>query len=266
MVEAMKTAVVTGASAGIGEATARALAAAGFRVVLGARRLARVSEIAAEINAASAGRLPGGAAGGMPEAVALALDVADAASVAAFADRLTQGPPVQLLVNNAGMAYGLDPVSQASDDDWRTMWEINVLGVMRMTRSLLPALLASGDGHIVNIGSVAGFETYVGGAGYTGTKHALRALTRTLRLELVGQPVRITEIDPGMVETEFSRVRFRGDEERARSVYRGMQPLTGDDVAACVVFAATRPAHVNIDEMVVRPLDQATAQIVHRRG
>ncbi len=253
---AAKTAVVTGASAGIGEATARALAAAGFQVILGARRLQRVSQIADDINRGAA---PGAGAG----AQGLALDVADAASVEAF---VAQVPRLDLLVNNAGMAFGLDPVGKASDDDWRIMWETNVLGVMRMTRGLLPALLASGAGHVINIGSVSGFETYVGGAGYTSTKHALRALTRTLRMELLGQPVRITEIDPGLVDSEFTRVRFHGDEERARSVYKGMQPLVGQDIAECVVWAATRPAHVNIDEMVVRPLDQATAQMVHRRG
>jgi NADP-dependent 3-hydroxy acid dehydrogenase YdfG len=251
MDDALKIAVVTGASSGIGEATARALAAAGFRVLLGARRVERLRQIAAEINAQS------------PVAIPLALDVADSSSVAAFA---AQVPRLHLLVNNAGGALGMEPIAEARDDDWRTMWEVNVLGVMRMTRALLPALLATGDGHLVNIGSIAGFETYAGGAGYTGVKHALRALTRTLRLELLGRPVRVTEVDPGMVETEFSRVRFHGDEERARSVYRGLQPLTGADVAECVVWAATRPSHVNIDEIVVRPRDQATAHHLNRRA
>jgi NADP-dependent 3-hydroxy acid dehydrogenase YdfG len=249
--QAGKIAVVTGASSGIGAASARALAAAGFRVVLGARRVERLLEIAREINAAGAG-----------EAVALTLDVADAASVAAFAAGV---PRVHLLVNNAGGAQGLEPIAEARDDDWRTMWEVNVLGLMRMTRALLPALLASGDGQVVNLGSVAGFETYAGGAGYTSVKHAVRAISRTLRLELLGKPVRVTEIDPGMVETEFSQVRFRGDQEKASAVYRGMQPLTAADVADCVVWAATRPSHVNVDEIVVRPRDQATAHHVHRR-
>jgi NADP-dependent 3-hydroxy acid dehydrogenase YdfG len=253
MVEPAKTAVVTGASSGIGEATARALAAAGFQVVLGARRLERLREIAAEIDARS----------GAAAATAWRLDVADPASVADFAARV---PHVHLLVNNAGGALGLEPIAEAREDDWRTMWEVNVLGVMRMTRALLPALLASGDGHVINVGSVAGFETYAGGAGYTGAKHALRALTRTLRLELLGRPVRVTEIDPGLVETDFSRVRFHGDEERAAAVYRGVQPLVAGDIAECVVFAATRPSHVDIDEMVVRPRDQATAHHLHRRA
>jgi NADP-dependent 3-hydroxy acid dehydrogenase YdfG len=274
--QAGKIAVVTGASSGIGAASARALAAAGFQVVLGARRLERLREVAREINAAAgeAGAAgEGGDAGkaaaadreqraGAGRAMALTLDVADAASVTAFAARV---PRVHLLVNNAGGAHGVEPIAEARDDDWRTMWEVNVLGLMRMTRALLPTLIASGDGHVVNLGSIAGFETYAGGAGYTSVKHAVRAVSRTLRLELLGKPVRVTEIDPGLVETEFSRVRFRGDEERASAVYRGLQPLTAEDVADCVVWAVTRPAHVNIDEIVLRPRDQATAHHVYRR-
>jgi NADP-dependent 3-hydroxy acid dehydrogenase YdfG len=145
------------------------------------------------------------------------------------------------------------------------MWETNVMGVLRMTRALLPSITASGDGHVINVGSIAGFETYIGGAGYTAVKHAVRAMTKTLRLELLGRPVRVTEIVPGLVETEFSLVRFAGDEQRAQSVYRGMEPLVAADVADCIAWAATRPSHVNIDEIVVRPRDQATATMVHRR-
>ncbi len=241
-----KIAVVTGASAGIGAAATRALYAAGFRVFAGARRLDRLREVAD----------PAGA-------TALQLDVTDAASVAAFAAQLPS--PVHLLVNNAGMAHGLDRIEAAGDEDWLEMWEVNVLGVLRLTRALLPALRASGDGHIINLGSTSSFETYPGGAGYTGTKHAVRAFTRTLRLELLGEPIRVTEIDPGLVETEFSLVRFAGDAERAKAVYRGYQPLTAEDIADCVVWAAIRPPHVNIDEIVVRPRDQATAALVNRR-
>ncbi|HYL06130.1 MAG TPA: SDR family NAD(P)-dependent oxidoreductase [Thermoanaerobaculia bacterium] len=276
--QAGKIAVVTGASSGIGAASARALAAAGFQVVMGARRLERLHSLAREINGTAAGERPaagpGAAAPGAPgtpetpaapaagsRAWALPLDVTDAASVAAFA---AQVPRVHLLVNNAGGALGLDPITEAKDEDWRTMWEVNVLGLMRMTRALLPALLASGDGHVINIGSIAGFETYAAGGGYTSVKHAVRAISRTLRLELLGKPVRVTEVDPGLVETEFSQVRFHGDQERASAVYRGLRPLSGEDVADCVVWAATRPSHVNVDEIVVRPRDQATAHHVHR--
>jgi NADP-dependent 3-hydroxy acid dehydrogenase YdfG len=241
-----KTAVVSGASSGIGAATARALAGAGFRVFVGARRQDRLHEVADAIGA-----------------TALPLDVADAASVAAFVAQLPSA--VHLLVNNAGGAHGLDRIEAARDEDWQWMWEVNVLGAMRLTRALLPALKASGDGHIVNLGSIAGFETYAGGAGYTGAKHAVRALTRTLRLELLGEPVRVTEIAPGLVETEFSLVRFAGDAERAQSVYHGLEPLIPEDIADCIVWAATRPSHVNIDEIVVRPRDQATATLVNRR-
>lgn len=251
-----KTAVVTGASSGIGEATAKALAAAGYRVYLGARRLDRLQAVAASIATAAT-------VTGQPPATALALDVTQPESVAAFAAQLPA--EIHLLVNNAGGALGVDRIEDARDDRWETMWESNVMGVLRMTRALLPALLASGDGHVINVGSIAGFETYIGGAGYTAAKHAVRAFTRTLRLELLGKPVRVTEVAPGLAETEFALVRFGGDAEKAKSVYRGMQPLVAADIADCIVWAATRPSHVNIDEIVVRPRDQATATMVHRR-
>ena len=243
-----KTAVVTGASSGIGAATARALAAAGFQVFLGARRQDRLQEVADSIGEAAA---------------PLPLDVTDEASVQSFAGRLPDS--LHLLVNNAGGAVGVERIEAAVDDKWRWMWEANVLGTLRMTRALLPRLRASGDGHVINVGSIAGFETYAGGAGYTGAKHAERALTRTLRLELLGEPIRVTDVAPGLVETEFSLVRFAGDAERAKAVYRGMEPLTPEDVADCIVWAATRPSRVNIDELVVRPRDQAAATLVHRR-
>jgi NADP-dependent 3-hydroxy acid dehydrogenase YdfG len=240
-----RIAVITGASSGIGAATARALAAVGFHVVVGARRRERIEELARNL-------------GG----TARSLDVTDPESIEAFCAPLER---VHLLVNNAGGAHGLDPVAETVDQRWITMFETNVLGVMRMTRALLPRLEASGDGHIVNLGSTAGFETYPGGAGYTASKHGLKALTRTLRQELLGRPIRVTEVAPGLVETEFSRVRFGGDAERAAAVYRGLQPLTAEDVADCVMWAATRPSHVNIDEIVLRPRDQATSTLVHRR-
>jgi len=200
------------------------------------------------------------------EGVALALDVTDKKSIDAFVREISKRfGRIDVLVNNAGGALGLTPIDKADDEDWIGMWKVNVLGLMWMTRACLPLLRKARHGHVVNIGSIAGFETYKGGAGYTAAKHAVRAITRTLRLELNGEPVRVTEIDPGLVETEFSLVRFRGDEGKATAVYEGMTPLTADDVADCVVFAVTRPPHVDIDEIVVRPVAQATAWMVARK-
>lgn len=235
-----KVAVVTGASSGIGAETARVLAAQGFHVVLGARRLDRVTAIADEI-------------GGTGKE----LDVTDDASVARFVEDL---PRVDVLVNNAGGAKGLDPIATADLDDWRWMYETNVLGTLRMTKALLPALVASGDGLIVTVTSIAAFEVYDNGSGYTSAKHAEGVLHRTLRYELLGQPVRLTEIAPGMVETDFSLVRFDGDRERADAVYQGLTPLTAGDVAEVIGFAASRPPHVDLDLIVVKPRDQAAAR------
>jgi NADP-dependent 3-hydroxy acid dehydrogenase YdfG len=238
------TAVVTGASAGIGAATAVRLAEEGFDVVLGARRVDRLEELAAK----SGGR-------------ALELDVTNTDSVLTFAGEVEE---VSVLVNNAGMATRLEAIEDFSDERAIPMWETNVLGLLRVTRALLPKLESSGGGHIVNLGSIAGFEVYRGGSGYTATKHAVRAITRTLRLELLGRPVRVTEIAPGMVETEFSLVRFEGDAEAAAKVYEGVTPLSGDDIADCIAWVVTRPAHVNVDMVVVRPLAQATATEIAR--
>ncbi|MDQ4124898.1 MAG: SDR family NAD(P)-dependent oxidoreductase [Actinomycetota bacterium] len=240
-----KTAVITGASAGIGAATAVRLAEEGFHVVLGARRMERLEEVAREC-------------GG----TARRLDVADADSVREFCGAVER---VDVLVNNAGMAEGLTPLAELSDEAADKMWSINVMGVLRMTRELLPKIEASGAGHVVNVGSIAGFETYRGGGGYTASKHALRAMTQTLRLELLGKPVRVTEIAPGLVETEFSLVRFGGDAEKARQPYAGIEPLTADDIADCIAWAVTRPPHVDIDEIVVRPVAQARATEVARK-
>jgi len=240
------TAVVTGASSGIGAAAARRLAAAGFDVVLGARRLDRLEAIAAEL----------------PRARALSLDVADGASVDAFCHNV---PDCRVLINNAGGAFGRESIAQADEANWRQMWETNVMGTLRMTRALLDKLIASGDGLVINIGSVAAFERYPGGAGYHAAKAAQRAITDVLRMELLGRPVRVSEIDPGMVETEFSLVRFGGDAEQAAAVYEGVDALCADDVAECIAFVATRPSHVDIDEMVVRPRDQARVHMVNRR-
>ena len=241
-------AVITGASSGIGAATAIALGRHGYRVVVGARRIERLERVAGE------------------DGVAMRLDVTDEQSVNEFVGEIKKRfGRIDVLVNNAGGAFGLNPIDHAVDDEWTRMWETNVLGLMWMTRASLPLLRRSKHGHIVNVGSVAGFETYVGGAGYTAVKHAVRAITKTLRLELNGEPIRITEIAPGLVETEFSLVRFHGDRKRAKSVYDGMKPLTAEDIADCILFAVTRPPHVDIDEMIVRPIAQATVTVVARK-
>ncbi|HEU5062255.1 MAG TPA: SDR family NAD(P)-dependent oxidoreductase [Solirubrobacterales bacterium] len=242
----MPTAAITGASSGIGAATARALAGTGFQVVVGARRLERLEALAEEIG----GR-------------AIPLDVTDPESVAAFAAAI---PACDVLVNNAGGALGLEPVQEADEDQWRSMFEANVLGSMRVTKALLPRLIDSGNGHIVTVTSIAAFESYRGGAGYNAAKHGQRAMHRALRLELLGKPVRMTEIAPGMVETEFSLVRFGGDEEAAKRVYEGMEPLRAEDVAECIRWATAQPPHVNVDEIVIRPRDQASATEVRRWG
>lgn len=239
-----RVAVVTGASSGIGEATARVLAAQGFHVVAVARRAERISRLADEL-------------GGN----AVVADITDDAAVAALAAGLQR---VDVLVNNAGGAKGLEPVAEADLAHWRWMWETNVLGTLRVTRALLPALISSGDGLIVTVTSTAALEVYDGGAGYTAAKHAQSALHRTLRGELLGQPVRLTEIAPGAVRTEFSEVRFGGDAQRAETVYAGITPLTALDVAEVIGFVASRPSHVNIDQVVVRPRDQANARRFHR--
>jgi len=240
-----RVAVVTGASSGIGESTARTLAGLGFHVVVAARREDRITALAQEI-------------GG----TAIVADVTDDAQVAALADRLER---VDVLVNNAGGAKGLEPVADADIEHWRWMWETNVLGTLRVTRALLPKLIASGNGLIVTVTSIAAFETYDGGAGYTSAKHAQGALHRTLRGELLGKPVRLTEIAPGAVETEFSLVRFGGDQQRADAVYNGITPLVADDIAEVIGFVASRPAHVNLDQIVIRPRDQAPHGRFNRR-
>jgi NADP-dependent 3-hydroxy acid dehydrogenase YdfG len=248
-------AVVTGASSGIGAATSRRLAAEGFAVWACARRLDRLAEVAAS----------------SPGIEAVELDVTSADSVAALAARVeAQWPTVEgvaLLVNNAGGAVGLDPVATADPDDWLAMYQTNVLGAMRVTQALLPALEAGNGGHIVLTGSIAGYAVYEGGAGYSAAKFGARAMMETLRLELNGKPIRVSEVAPGMVATEeFSLVRFHGDAERAAAVYAGVaEPLIADDVADVVAFVATRPAHVNIDLLVVKPVAQAAAHKVARR-
>lgn len=248
---ARRTAVVTGASSGIGAATARKLAEAGHHVVLTARRKDRIEALAAELT--EAGHF----------ATAHPLDVTDRAAVDAFAGTLDR---VDVLVNNAGGALGADPVASGDPDEWRRMYEVNVIGTLHMTQALLPALVDSGDGTVVVLSSTAGHATYEGGAGYVAAKNGARVLAETLRLELLGKPVRVIEIAPGMVKTEeFATTRFGGDEEKAAKVYEGVaEPLTAEDVADTVAWTVTRPSHVNIDLLVVRPRAQASNTKVHR--
>ncbi len=241
-----RVAVITGASSGIGAATARILAAQGLHVVAVARRADRINALADEI---------GGSA--------IVADVTDDAAVEALANELDR---VDVLVNNAGGARGLEKVADADLEHWRWMWETNVIGTLRVTRALLPKLIDSGDGLVVTVTSIAALEVYDGGAGYTAAKHGQGALHRTLRGELLGKPVRLTEIAPGAVETEFSLVRFDGDQQRADSVYRGITPLVADDVAEVIGFVASRPSHVDLDLIVMKPRDQASASRFNRPG
>ena len=248
-----RTAVVTGASSGIGSATAHALAGAGARVAIGARRVERVEQVAETL--AGEGHL------------ALPLDVTDAESSRAFVSRAAREfGEIDILVNNAGLALGRTAIAEGSDEDDRLMFETNVLGLLRTTRLVLPHM-TDGRGHVVNLGSWAGREAYLYGGMYVGTKFAVRSLTYVLRKELVGR-IRVTTVDPGMVgDTEFSDVRFRGDEERKRAVYEGVDYLTPNDVADCILWVVTRPPHMNVDESVVKPLQQASQdQIVRRKG
>lgn len=241
-----RVAVITGASSGIGAATARILAAQGFHVVAVARRSDRIQALASEI-------------GG----TAIVADVTDEAAVETLASKVDR---VDVLVNNAGGARGLAPVADADLEHWRWMWETNVIGTLRVTRALLPKLIDSGDGLIITVTSVAALEVYDGGAGYTAAKHGQGALHRTLRGELLGKPVRLTEIAPGAVETEFSLVRFDGDQQRAEAVYTGITPLVAEDVAEVIGFVASRPSHVDLDLIVMKPRDQATTSRFNRQG
>lgn len=241
--------VVTGASSGFGAATALRFAALGHALYLGARRLERLREVARQCRSS-----------GAPEVAARALDVRSKESIDAFC--AGAGTPAVLL-NNAGLALGRDPVEKITEEDLLGMVETNVIGLVRVTRGFLPRMIEARRGHIVNLGSYAARGVYEGGAVYAATKHSVRVISETLRLELSGTNIRVTEIDPGLAETEFSLVRL-GDEEKAKEVYRGMQPLTADDVADAIVWAVTRPPHVNISELVMTPTAQASLTKVHR--
>lgn len=252
---ANKWVVITGASSGFGAAAARAFGAEGAKVILGARRLDRLKGVAIEAKEA-----------GAPEAHVHALDVSSTPSVEDFAKWVrTLTDKIDVLINNAGGAKGIDKVAEAKDEDWEFMMQTNVLGVLRMTRACLPLIEKNPGAAILNIGSIAGRTAYEGGSAYCAAKAGELQITRALRLELCGTGVRVCTVDPGFAETEFSIVRFKGDTERAKKVYEGLEALTADDIAETLVWVASRPSHVCIDELVIKPTDQAAIHKVHRR-
>jgi 3-hydroxy acid dehydrogenase/malonic semialdehyde reductase len=247
--------VITGASSGFGAAAAEAFGAEGARLILGARRVDRLEQVAQSAKDA-----------GAKDARFHALDVASTESVTRFVEWMkTFTDRVDVLINNAGGALGLEPVTEGRDEDWEGMLQSNVLGVLRMTRAVLPLMPRDAGATLLNIGSIAGRTPYENGAVYCGAKAAELAITKSLRLELVGTGIRVATLDPGLAETEFSKVRFKGDEARAKKVYEGTKPLTARDVAEAMVWIASRPAHVCIDEMVIKPVDQAAIHRLHRR-
>lgn len=253
-----KWVLITGASSGFGAAAARAFGAQGANLLLGARRVGKLELVATEARKAGAG-----------ETCFHALDVATTADVESFIawvrQKIRGDARLDVLINNAGGALGLDTVAQGKDDDWETMLQTNVLGILRVTRAALPLMLDNPGSSIINIGSLAGRVAYEGGAAYCAAKAGELQITRTLRLELNGTGIRVSTVDPGLAETEFSVVRFGGDVARARKVYEGTHPLTADDIAETLVWISTRPPHVNIDELVIKPVDQAAMHKVFRR-
>lgn len=251
-----RTVLVTGASSGIGRACVRAFAAAGDRLILLARRSERLEQLATELAVAHG-----------TESTCIALDVRDRAAVAAALDPASLGAAwsdVDVLVNGAGLAAGQEPLPGGDPDDWDRMLDTNVKGTLWVTRAVVPGMVSRGRGHVINLGSVAGRETYPAGAVYCASKSALDSITRGLRMDVIGSGVRVSTVDPGLVETEFSVVRFAGDEQRAADVYAGMTPLTPEDVAESIVWVADRPAHVVVADMVLFPVAQAAARMVHR--
>jgi NADP-dependent 3-hydroxy acid dehydrogenase YdfG len=257
-----KWVLITGASSGFGAAAARAFGRTGAKLLLGARRVERLKQVATEAKQA-----------GAAEAHYHPLDVASTPSVETFAawakQTIAANPApnacLHVLINNAGGAHGLDPVASGRDADWETMFQTNVLGILRMTRALLPLVARDAGASIINIGSTAGHTAYEGGAAYCAAKAGELQITRVLRLELNGTGIRVGTVDPGLAETEFSTVRFKGDEARAEKVYEGMTALTAEDIAETLVWVASRPAHVNIDELIIKPVDMASMQKIHRR-
>jgi 3-hydroxy acid dehydrogenase/malonic semialdehyde reductase len=250
-----KVVLITGASAGIGRSCARAFAQQGARLILAARRIDRLNTLAAEIR-----RKPG------EDILLLKLDVRDQPAVECAVNGLpSEWTTIDVLVNNAGLSRGLDKIHEGKLDDWEEMIDANIKGLLYVSRAVIPGMVKRGQGHIINIGSIAGHEVYPGGNVYCATKFAVRALSKGMRIDLNGTPLRVSEVAPGMVETEFSLVRFRGDAERAGKVYQGLTPLSPDDIADAVVYCATRPPHVNISEMLVMPTAQASTTMVYRK-
>ncbi|HSU13874.1 SDR family oxidoreductase [Longimicrobium sp.] len=248
-----RTVLITGASAGIGAACARAFAEEGARLILCARRAGRLEEAAEKLRGAGT------------DVLLLELDVRDQAAVMErIAGLPAEWREIDVLVNNAGLGRGMDKLWEGSPADWDEMVDTNVKGLLYVTRAVVPGMAERKRGHVINLGSVAGHEVYPGGAVYCATKHAVGAITRGLRMDVLGTGIRVSTVDPGMVETEFSVVRFHGDEARAKNVYRGMTALTADDIAETIVWVATRPPHVCIDEVIIKPTDQASATLVHR--
>lgn len=250
-----KTILITGASSGIGAACAQHFAAAGANLILCARRIHQLEEMTEDLQKTHSIKV-----------LPLKLDVTDRASVQALPETL---PPawreIAVLINNAGLAAGLDPIQTANIDDWEAMINTNIKGLLYMTRALLPAMVARNAGHIINIGSIAGHFVYPNGVVYSATKHAVKALSEGLRMDLFGTKLRVTSIDPGAVHTEFSEVRFKGNKARAEAVYQGMDALTANDIADAAVYCASRPPHVNISEMIIMPTDQAAATMIARK-
>jgi serine 3-dehydrogenase len=246
-----KIALVTGASSGIGEATARKLAAAGYDLILAARRIDRLQQLAKDLKV---------------ETHLIQLDVRDRKAVdKAIAELQPRWQSIDLLVNNAGLSRNLDKLHEGKPDSWDEMIDTNVKGLLYMSRAVIPGMVARGKGHVINVGSIAGHEVYPRGNVYCASKFAVDALTKGMMMDLVDTPVRVSTVDPGLVETEFSRVRFYGDDERAKKVYQGLKPLTGDDIADAIVWIASRPEHVNIAQVVVLPKAQASALVTVRK-
>ncbi len=247
--------LITGASSGIGASCAKMFAREGASLILAARRRDKLEAVAMEIKAANQSKI-----------YLLEMDVSDRAAVeTALASLPESWRNVDILVNNAGLSRGLDKLQEGSIQNWEEMIDTNVKGVLYVTRSLLPGMVERNQGHVINIGSIAGHQTYPGGNVYCATKAAVRALSEGLKMDLLGTPIRVSSVDPGTVETDFSKVRFRGDTEKANKVYQGMNPLTPDDIAEIVVFCATRPANVNMSEVLVLATDQSSATMVNRR-